>query len=176
MGWLADALERHGHLAVVPVGGRLPHPENVAAIRKALERVPTRFLVPWSEAAGRLELIAGNNATLHPEFSWCLRPAAGWNRGTFSVVAADAGDAERTTLHELGHAVDAALGFIADKPTWRGLWAWHKRCETIPAFARQRESPGEFFAECFANLWSGNGLYVPTDLQNYLAHQLPGIS
>jgi len=144
----------------VEVGGRWPRPENVAAIRRAVDAIPYRYRGPWLAKGGRLEIIAGSNARIHPKGSAHLGPALGWYHlgGTLCVVAGDHPDAAQTSLHEVGHAIDYALGGVSRRPQWVEIWKRDRG--KVPAIAGQREKPGEYWAESFAILWNPAAVYL----------------
>ena len=87
---------------VRPIDGRRPEPQSIARIILALQGVPERFLRVWTSGAGQQELIAGDRARCPPVLWSRARPAAGFNDGVLSVVAADADNAPKTSLHEMG--------------------------------------------------------------------------
>ena len=76
----------------VAVAGEWPNPSNVQRIRLAVDAIPAKLL-RGIRAGGRLEIVPGRNASVHPRFS-SSKPALGWTKfGTaFFAVAGDHAD------------------------------------------------------------------------------------
>ena len=53
----------------IDIDGRSPRAENVRAIEKAVEHMPARFREAWLKNGGRLEIVPGCDARIHPLFS-----------------------------------------------------------------------------------------------------------
>jgi hypothetical protein len=154
-----------------PIDGIGPSASAMREVAGAMTKLPPRYLRPWRAAGGQVDIIPGWNAAKHPKFLG-NPAAAGYTRHTFSAVAADDPDLRRTVLHELGHAVDHALGDPSGKIAWLKIWQRDREAGRVPPFANQHRMANEYFAECFANLWSGNGVYVTEAASNYIAFEL----
>ena len=152
---------------IFPIDGRSPRPENVAKVLRAIAGVPSRFRKAWQDGRGRMELIPGVDASRHPLFTSGI-PAAGYNKGVLSVVAAESRDPPRTAIHEMGHALDSILG-VSSRPDWLRLWQYARR-KCGAKWWEQCER--EFFAESFSYIWTGLSMYVSEDIQNYLAFRI----
>ena len=138
----------------VAVSGRLPDALNVQRIRQAVDAIPAKLLRKWIGADGRLEIVPGRNASVHPRFA-SHPPAAGWTKfGTaFCAVAGDHADSPLTAVHEVAHGVDFALGYPSRSAEWLRLWGSDKAAGKVPSFAGQREAPAEYWAEQFGRLF-----------------------
>ena len=137
-----------------PVNGQWPRPENVVAIRQAVDAIPAHLRSKWLAAGGRLEIVPGQDARIHPAnrlFGTC----AGWNasKSAFCVVAGDHQEAGLTAVHEIGHALDYLLGFPSRSQQWLQIWQTDVAAGSVPRLAGQRESAAEYFAESFARAW-----------------------
>jgi hypothetical protein len=152
---------------VFPIGGRTPSADAVAKIHKAVLCIPDRFLRPWLAAGGRLDIVPGMDASVHPTFS-NNGPAAGYCCIIFCVIAGDYVDASRTAIHEIGHAFDN-LTNVSKSPAWRRIWNYEKLCGRVPQWAGQRMYASEFFAESFALLWSGNSMMLENSVEDFIA-------
>ena len=137
---------------VVPltVAGCRPSGEQVALIEQTLTKLPEGVIRRWHNAGGRLELVAGDNATIHPKFFHNSQRALGWcsGDGRLLVVAIDSDRPERTVLHEVGHAIDRNNRFSAAQE-WCELSGrpprWYRWAHDYYA-----GDEAEFFAECFS--------------------------
>jgi hypothetical protein len=145
----------------VEIGGRWPRPENVAAIRRAVDEIPLRFRSLWRDAGGWLEIVPGSDAAIHPRFSRNA-PALGWTafHGPFCCVAGDHPDAPLTACHEIGHALDFALGYPSRSAAWLQIWRADVAAGRVPSDNQQREKPNEYWAEQFARRWSPDFLWA----------------
>src|SRR5208282_3520249 len=113
----------------VEVGGRIPRPENVRAIRAAVAAIPLRLLSLWLGSGGRMEIVAGSNARLHSGTETVL---GFWRFGTPScVVAGDHHDCVRTSLHELGHCLNFLLRFPSRSEQWLRIWGADRRAGRV---------------------------------------------
>ncbi len=135
-------------------GRRVAAPENVEAIRRAVDAIPPRFLRAWIASGGRLEIVPGSNASIHPRFSGHTA-ALGWCQfhGPFCAVAGDHADSPLTAVHEVAHGVDFAFGYPSRSAEWLRLWGSDKAAGKVPSFAGQREAPAEYWAEQFGRLF-----------------------
>ena len=72
------------------VSGRLPDALNVQRIRQAVDAISAKLLQKWIGVDGRLEIVAGCNASAHPRFAF-HPPAVGWSEfgSPFCVVAGE---------------------------------------------------------------------------------------
>jgi len=141
-------------VVAVEVAGRWPRAKNVAAIRTAVDEIPSRFRSRWLAAGGRLEIVPGDNARIHPR-SARLGPVLGWSTlgSVFCVVAGDHADSPLTASHEIGHALDYVFGYPSHSAEWLKIWQNAKAAGKVPAHGDQRQRPAEYFAESFARLW-----------------------
>lgn len=156
-----DAVRVHREPGVfaVAINGRLPRPENVRQIRKAVEEIPSRFRSVWLNAGGRLEIIAGTDARLDPRFAYYERPVLGMSRNVLAVVAGDDTDAERTACHEIGHCLDNILR-ISRRPAWVRIWEHNRSWGRVPDFTDQNRLAREYFAEMFASYVTGGADFL----------------
>jgi hypothetical protein len=141
-------------ITAVAICGRMPDPRAVQAIRQAVDEIPLRFRSRWIDAGGRLEIVPGENASVHPRFNGS--PAVlGWNesRGPFCCVAGDHFDAPLTARHEVAHALDFVLGFPSRGYQWHEIWKADVAAGRVPRYASQRAKPAEYWAESFAKLF-----------------------
>ena len=153
-----------------------PERQSVCRILSALHDVPLRFYPPWIAGGGKMELVAGPLANVHPLYGTDPRPAAGFNSGVFSVVGADAPGATKTAVHELGHALDFIL-HISTRPEWNRLFEAAARDGRTKLWggssrAGQLQPIDEYFAEMFAFTWTGLNWYVPRPVQDFIAFGL----
>ena len=106
---------------VVPIeiSGRRPTAQQVQAIEQALTKIPAGVIRRWREAGGGIEVVAGNNASIHPAFFIGSR-SLGWcaPSGKLIAIAADGERVERTTLHEFGNALDYTFGHVSNNTRW----------------------------------------------------------
>ena len=140
----------------VAVAGKWPRPENVEAIRRAVDAIPPRFLRAWIASGGRLEIVPGCDARIHPR-SNVSTPALGWAEwnGVFCCVAGDHFDAGHTVIHEIAHCLDKLLQYPSRSDEWVQLWRRDLQAAgSVPTAARAREDSGEYFAESCSRLWS----------------------
>ena len=153
----------------VAVAGKWPRPENVEAIRRAVDAIPPRFLRAWIASGGRLEIVPGSNASIHPRFS-SSKPALGWTKfGTaFCVVAGDHADSSLTATHELGHALDFALRYPSHSAAWMRIWQADVAAGKVSAYTGQRDQAAEYFAEQFGNLWHPDIFIVSKAAQDFI--------
>jgi hypothetical protein len=151
---LLDDLPRLPAVLAIEVGGRLPRPENVEAIKRAVDAIPLRYREAWIGKGGRLEIVSGDNARIHPR-SARLAPVLGWSTlgSAFCVVAGDDAGSPITATHEIGHCLDTVLAYPSHSAEWLEIWRGDKAAGRVPAFAGQNEKPSEYFAETFARLW-----------------------
>ncbi len=161
---------------ILPIDGRRPERQSVCRILSALHDVPSRFYPPWIAAGGKMEMVAGLLASVHPRYGSDPRPAAGFAEGPFCVVGADAPGATKTAIHELGHALDSVLR-ISSRPEWLRLFeaaTRDGRTRLWGALSRagQLQPPNEYFAEMFAFKWVGLDWYVPGPVQDFIAFDL----
>ena len=159
---LDDDLPRPPAVLAVAIGGRLPRPENVRAIQKAVDELPLRFRSKWLAAGGRVEIVPG---VVLPDYPHWL----GVNKfhSAIARVAGDNTDAPQTARHEFAHGLDFALGYPSRSAAWLRIWQDHKAAGNVPSFAGQREKPEEFFAEQFARLWHPD-LYPTRAAQDFI--------
>jgi hypothetical protein len=155
-----------------PIGGRSPRPENVSRIREAIAgKVPSHLISAWLANDGRMEVIAGLDASTHPRYprsgntaGFCL-----WISGGLAVVAGDRQDCEHIALHEFSHAIDRALRYVSKGSEWLDIWARESDKEPW-ALHYYRDFAEEFFAECCARFWSGRPVcQAAADFINFLA-------
>jgi len=159
----------------VEIGGKWPNPENVEAIRRAVDAIPPRFLRAWIASGGRLEIVPGSNASIHPRFS-SSKPALGWTKfGTaFCAVAGDHADSSLTATHELGHALDFALRYPSHSAAWMRIWQADVAAGKVSAYAGQRDQAAEYFAEQFGNLWHPDIFIVSKAAQDFIMQLVAG--
>jgi hypothetical protein len=150
--------------AVLPVeiGGKWPRPENVEAIRRAIDEIPLAFRSRWRDAGGRIEVIPGGAL---PDSGYL-----GINKfnSARARVAGDHPDAAQTARHEFAHGLDHALGFVSHSAGWIRIWQAEKAAGKVPTFAGQREKPEEFWAEQFGNLWHPTVFIVSKAAQDFI--------
>ena len=153
----------------VAIGGRMPDPQHVAAIREAVARIPSRHLRTWIDGGGRLEILPGTIVTAHPRRTG-NSPALGFCEfnGTVCIVAGDSPEAPATARHEIAHAVDTAMGFPSRGPEWMRIWRDDLLDGRVPSYAQQRERPGEYFAETCSQIWGGIGWKASKAARGYL--------
>ena len=69
-------------------------------------------------------------------------------------MAGDHAEAPLTAQHEIGHAVDFALGYPSRSAAWLRIWRADVAAGRVPSYAGQRDKPDEYWAEQFARRWS----------------------
>ncbi len=168
-----DAPEVPPGVQPFPVNGRWPRPENVVAIRQAVDAIPARLRSKWLAAGGRLEIVPGEDARIHPanrRFGTC----AGWNdsNSAFCVVAGDHKEAGLTAVHEIGHALDYLLGFPSRSREWLQIWQTDVAAGKVPRLAGQRESAAEYFAESFARAWHPVFYAVSLEAETFILNRV----
>jgi hypothetical protein len=142
-------------VVALEIDGRRASPEQVRAIETTLGKVPKAIIRRWHNAGGRVELVAGNNASVHPRFAHRDIQATGWCDawgGRLLAVAADGSRPERTALHELGHGLDLFdtphPWQYSSRPEWAGLanrpFGWYHLDH------HHESNAAELFAESFS--------------------------
>jgi hypothetical protein len=140
---------------------------SVEHIHKALRWPPARVIQAWANAGGRMELVYGRDARIHPR-SVGGPPCSGWTSYTFCCVAADCEAAYLTALHELAHAYDCVLDMVSFSQRWRDLFGRLKRDEALPRAFGQSEDWREYFAESCGLLWRGWGNHLPFEVAAFI--------
>ena len=128
----------------IAVDGKRPTPAQVQGFDRELRKAPAPFIRAWRGLGGRVEVVPGNDASIHPEWRHGGDPIGGWHSEQLHNLICVAGEqAQITVLHELGHFVDRGRRF-SDSADWRKL---HK-CE--PAIAKMGPYYVSQEAESFA--------------------------
>ena len=152
-----DIPARKPGIFAITLAGQKPNPEAVAEIVDAVQRIPARLLQTW-QSRGRLEVVPGVDAGRHPLYIDGGRPPLGFfsPARNIVVVAGDHRDRIRSTLHELGHALDHIIG-ISHRPQWAEICEADGVRQRVSKYYADSQVAGEHFAECFCNLFSGLG-------------------
>jgi hypothetical protein len=155
----------------VQVGGRMPNPRNVEAIRRAVDEIPARLRSLWFRSGSRLEIVPGQNVKVDPESAGLDLALGFWRFGArLGVVAGDHHDCVRTALHEVGHAADRLLGYPSHGEAWSRIWQADSRAGRVSSYAEQNKKPEEYFAESFANLQTGRS--TSEAVREFMAYQV----
>ena len=180
----------------VAVAGKWPRPSNVQRIRLAVDAIPAKLLRAWIRAGGRLEIVPGRNASVHPRFS-SDPPAAGWNK-FHRRFASWLATCRRplTAAHEIGHArrfrswailpaprLDANLAsgrgrrkslgiHRAARPGGRVLGRAIRPVVPRDAFPRERSRAGVYFGACVGDTSGPRGRNIDRGRQG--AGEPPG--
>jgi hypothetical protein len=143
----------------IVVDGQRPSVAGLDKIRRELAKVPKSILREWRDRGGRVEVIAGLNASRHPEAVACrLLPSMGWHGGTRlrDLIVVSEQCSETTPLHEFGHFHDRGGRFSWSRE-WRELLRVEKAWSSSYApgaapFSRDYHlsTEGESFAQAFA--------------------------
>ncbi len=130
------------------IDGRLPTCQQVAAIEHELHKAPSRVVQDFRARGGKIEVIAGVNAKLHPVTASKrnMNSCGGWYCHPWTLICVAAEADPLVLLHEIAHHFDRSdcgPGRFSSLPLWRqisepGRWE--------PRF----QSCWEKFAESFA--------------------------
>ena len=135
------------------IAGRYPSDWQLQAVRDELSKAPRPVLNEWRARGGRVEVVAGGNAGIHP--AWPHGKCLGFCCSPLVVIA---GDFPRlTALHEAGHAHDDVRlrgGRFSGTPAWqrihKGLKEANFNEESGGLSKHVLSDPAETFAELFA--------------------------
>jgi hypothetical protein len=135
-------------ITTVEIDGQRPSYEQVARIEAELRKIPAAILSSWRAAGGRIEIVGGRQANLHPLTAGNLqgRRIDGWCSTYRKLIAVAAEAPAATIIHEFGHAHD---GTHWNSGRFSGLPEWERICRWRPA-TPVRFSPVEHYAEDFA--------------------------
>jgi hypothetical protein len=95
---------------VVPltVNGQRATNEQVQTVRRALAKVPARFLNRWRERGGHIEVMPELTAEGHPAWPDCKAHAFYRKARELVVLPGGGHDLANSTLHEICHVIDVA--------------------------------------------------------------------
>lgn len=72
------------------IDGQKATPEQISAIRKEVARIPESLRNAFQKCGGRIDVVPGSNATIHPDFAHNETPAESWTRGNLIAIAGEA--------------------------------------------------------------------------------------
>jgi len=147
-------------VSAISLAGVLPPAASLEAIEAELLRAPPHIVAAWRDRGGRVEVVPGKDASLHPQALPSQSRSGAWHwakLGGLIVVAAAECDGH-CVLHELGHAWDLGSRF-SRLPAWQQICAseaWH--ADEVPGPGLfggthgdyYRSQPEEAYAESFA--------------------------
>jgi hypothetical protein len=140
---------------------KTPTAEQMAMVEAEMRKLPKGLLRRLAAEGCKIDVVAGVSANVHPDFRRD-RPARGFCWGPTIVVAGGTLGKmdENPTLHELGHAVDFAAGYVSDSEEWQRIFEIHAPESMQPFQPAQswyeRSGPGEFFAGTFSSLFNSD--------------------
>jgi toxin lethal factor len=107
-----------------------------------------------------------------PGSTWEQVPGVADGKNIYVAVDSDNHGSGSIMLHEFGHAVDAANGYLVDKPAWKTAYdavvAVHKD-DLSPYFLQEGHAGlSEMWAEVFVH-WGSNGQSSTKSMQKVLA-------
>lgn len=135
-------------ISLVAIDGRLPTQRQVEAVESELAKAPANVVRDFRDRGGRIELVCGQNARLHPFTANRRnhRSCGGWFCDFHKLIAIAVESDPLSVLHELAHHYDRDGGRFSCLPRWRQI------CMPGPWESRF-DSPSERFAEAFAMHW-----------------------
>jgi hypothetical protein len=153
--WPIDTSRTRDNVVALTVDGQAPTPEEVQGVRDELAKAPSSVRKLWRQRNGRIDVVPGDNATIHPTFCHNGMRAAGWTRGLLIAVAGH--ERQRSSvLHEVAHAIDT-IGEFSSTPRFLAIYEGEKdRPQTCNE--HELESPRECFAGMFCAYYNGDNL------------------
>jgi hypothetical protein len=137
------------------VGGERPTAAEVEAVRRELAKVPLCFREHWRRRGGKCDVVPGNNASIHPEFSHHGRKAVGW--AASSLLIAVGGDCPESVSYVFARCVDEYTD-ASDFSAWIKIYDFEKKTfeDSVipPDYLR---SPGEMFCCKFQDFYTSDG-------------------